>query len=159
IEAFVPEEYWTIDAELTPQVGNGREPMPFLARLVKIDGEKAEFGTKEEVDPHIEALEKADYIVEPVKKGTRRRRPSPPFTPSTLQQDASRSLGFSARKTMSIAQQLYEGVDIGDNTFGLIPYMRTDSVHVAAQAQAEARAYVKENYGADFIPEEPREYK
>ncbi len=159
IQAFVPEEYWTIEAELTPQSADGRAPTPFLARLVKISGEKAELHNKEEVDPHLRVLERSEYIVEEVKRGTRHRRPSPPFTTSTMQQDASRSLGFSARKTMSIAQQLYEGVEIAEGTVGLITYMRTDSVNVATQAQDEARAFIKETYGEAFVPQEPRVYK
>ena len=160
IQAFVPEEYWTIDAELTPPEADGRKAQSFLARLVKINGEKAELHNKDEVDPHLEVLQRAEYVVEEVKRGVRRRRPSPPFTTSTMQQDASRSLGFTARKTMSVAQELYEGVDIGEGgTVGLITYMRTDSVNIAAQAVEEARGFIKQTFGGDYLPKEPRIYK
>ncbi len=159
IDAFDPDEYWTIDAELCQQSGNGCEPDAFTTRLVKIDDEKPELGSEDEVRPHLENLERAAYIVSEVKRGTRRRRPSPPFTTSTLQQDASRRLGFTTRKTMSLAQRLYEGIEIGDTVAGLITYMRTDSVHIAKAAQDEARGYIAQEYGADYLPEHPRTYK
>ncbi len=159
IHEFEPEEYWSVDAELSPDSANGHKPDPFIARLVKIDGEKAELHNEDEVKPHVAILERADYVVSEVKKGTRRRKPAAPFITSTLQQDAARKLGFTTRKTMRLAQNLYEGVDIGDGVVGLITYMRTDSVQVAAQAQQEARDYVTQEYGQKYLPEKPPVYK
>jgi DNA topoisomerase-1 len=161
IDAFDPEEYWTIDAELCQRDDNNGdcEPVPFVARLVKIDGEKAELHNEDEVKPHVEILEKAEYIVSEVKRGTRRRKPAAPFTTSTMQQDAARRLGFTTRKTMSLAQQLYEGIELEDGVVGLITYMRTDSVNVSKEAQNAARAYVKDTYGDKYLPDEPRVYK
>lgn len=159
IEAFDPDEYWSIEAELCQESANGCEPKPFVARLARIDGEKVELGSEAEVKPHLEILERADYVVSEVKRGTRRRRPSPPFTTSTLQQDAARRLGFTTRKTMSLAQKLYEGIDTGEGVVGLITYMRTDSTHVAETAQNEALGFIEQEYGPKYRPEEPNTYK
>ncbi|MBN1283882.1 MAG: type I DNA topoisomerase [Anaerolineae bacterium] len=159
IETFEPEEYWTIDAELCGDSDNGCEPKPFVARLVKINDEKAEFKREAEVKPHLDILERADYVVSEVKRGTRRRKPAAPFTTSTLQQDAARQLGFTTRKTMSLAQKLYEGIDIGEGVVGLITYMRTDSTHVAETAQNEALAFIEREYGPEYRPEPPNIYK
>jgi DNA topoisomerase-1 len=161
IEAFVPEEYWSIDVELAPQDFQGEGPRPqFQAGLAKIDGENFELTSKEEVDPVLGALERAIYEVSKVKKGTRRRRPSAPYTTSTMQQDAAGQLRFSAKKTMRLAQQLYEGIDVGDDDIeGLITYMRTDSTNVSEQAQAEVRELVEARYGEEFLPDEPPVYK
>ena len=159
IQDFAPEEYWTIAAEL-----RRHEPGPkkrqFVARLVKIGDGEPKLGSESEVRPHLEAMEKARYSVSQVKRGERRRRPSPPFTTSTLQQEASRRLGFTARRTMALAQQLYEGVDLGDGeTTGLITYMRTDSTTVSAQAVQEAREFIQDRYGKEYLPQEPPVYK
>ena len=110
--------------------------------------------------PHLDVLEKSQYIVENIKRGTRQRRPSAPFTTSTLQQEASRRLGFNARRTMRVAQQLYEGIDIGEaGTVGLITYMRTDSTNVSEQAVSEVRGYITERFGDSYVPEKPPKYK
>ena len=161
IEAFVPEEYWSIDVELAPQEAEDPEHRPqFEAGLAKINGEDFELTSKEDVDPILEALEKATYEVSKVKKGKRRRRPSAPYTTSTMQQDAAGQLRFSAKKSMRLAQQLYEGIDLGEDEIeGLITYMRTDSTNVSEQAQAEVRELVTETYGEEFLPEEPPVYK
>jgi len=132
IQAFVPQEYWTIDAEFQPEGVEAR----YRARLVKVDGQDPELPNEEAVRPLLKDLEQATYVAIKVKTGQRRRRPAAPFTTSTLQQEASRKLGFSARQTMVIAQQLYEGLNVGEggNT-GLITYMRTDSTNVSASTK------------------------
>ncbi len=158
IEAFVPEEYWTLEAELAKRTESGR--VTFIARLVRIHGEDVELRGEGEVRPIVKALKRAVFTVSKVKEGTRTRKPSAPYTTSALQQEASSKLRFSARKTMQIAQQLYEGIDLGDGeTEGLITYMRTDSTNVSEQAQAEARDYVSLNYGPEFLPSEPPVYR
>jgi DNA topoisomerase I len=161
IEAFVPEEYWTLDAELKKRLANGAAAnRPFLARLIKIQGKDAAFGKEDEVRPHLAILEKSQYIVTDVKHGTRQRKPSAPFTTSTLQQEASRRLGYAAQRTMHIAQQLYEGIDVGvEGAVGLITYMRTDSTNVSIDAQAEARNYIRNRFGEDYSPPKAPEYK
>lgn len=157
IEAFTPEEYWTLDAELHKQAKKGRS---FTARLVKINGKDTAFGSQGVVQPHLDVLERSQYIVSDVKHSTKQRKPSAPFTTSTLQQEASRRLGFNAQRTMQIAQQLYEGVDLGkDGIVGLITYMRTDSTNVSTEAQKEVRAYVKKRFGADYMPDKAPIYK
>lgn len=162
IRNFVPEEYWTLDVELAKQeAGNGarNKPQSFVARLVKINDQDASFRVEEEVKPHLEVLQQSAYVVHEVVHGTRQRRPAPPFTTSTLQQEASRRLNFNARRTMSVAQQLYEGIDLGTLQVGLITYMRTDSTTIAAEAQQEARAYIVANFGESFAPKHPPVYR
>jgi DNA topoisomerase-1 len=166
VDAFVPSEYWTIDAELAKAGANGYKPQSFHARLVKIGeaevgtGDTSLFKTETDVQALLPDLQAARYSVARVKTGERRRNPPPPFTTSTLQQEASRRLSFTAKRTMATAQQLYEGIEIGDNqATGLITYMRTDSTNVEAGAQAEARAFVTERFGADFLPDESPQYK
>ena len=168
IEAFVPVEYWSIEAELAkripslpPPKGEGEEGggRSFIARLHRIRGEELGLHSEAEVQEVVAELEKAVYTVAKVKEGQRRRKPAAPFTTSTMQQEASRRLGFTARRTMRFAQQLYEGMDLGDGPVGLITYMRTDSTNVAEQAQAEAREYIAEKYGEKFMPPEPPRYK
>ena len=156
IEAFVPVEYWSIEAELAKREKARRS---FIARLHRIRGEKPELHHEADVQVVVADLEKSIYTVTKVKEGQRRRRPSPPFITSTMQQEASRRLGFTARRTMRYAQQLYEGIDLGDGPVGLITYMRTDSTNVAEQAQAEAREFIKEKYGQKFMPAKPPKYK
>lgn len=159
IEAFVSEEYWTLDARLSKKGQNG-SARPFLARLEQISGKNVSFGKEGDVTPHLDILKRSQYIVTDVKHGERQRKPSAPFTTSTLQQEASRRLGFNARRTMSIAQQLYEGIDLGrEGSTGLITYMRTDSLSVSPQAQTEARDYVRDRFGAAFIPSRAPMYK
>jgi len=156
IDAFVPVEYWTIGAELKP---DGLQST-FITKLAKIDGEDPELPNEEVVKPILVDMENADYTITKVKRGERKRKPAAPFTTSTLQQDASRKLGFTAKRTMGLAQGLYEGQDVGEGgTTGLITYMRTDSTNVSDVAQKEARAYVIGKYGADFLPSEPPQYK
>src|SRR5688572_15011425 len=156
IEAFVPVEYWSIHAELRPEGINST----FLAKLAKIDEKEPELPNEETVKPILVDMETAVYTVTKVKRGERRRRPSAPFTTSTLQQEASRKLGFTAKRTMALAQGLYEGQDVGSGgTTGLITYMRTDSTNVSIGAQNEARQYIKSKYGADFLPPEAPLYK
>lgn len=153
VEDFIPEEYWTIEAEFH-QRANASEPA-FVARLLRVDGEELSFPNEASVLPILADMQKGDYRVDKVKRGERRRKPSAPFTTSTLQQEASRSIGFTAKKTMRIAQELYEGIDIGEGgQTGLITYMRTDSVNVSKLAQEEAREYVEKKFGDRFLPEE-----
>lgn len=160
IEKFVPVEYWSIEADLSKQPDNGHEPQVFRAKLAKINGEDFELNSEEQVQPHVEKLEQSSFVVQEIKKGTRRRKPSPPFTTSTLQQEASRRIGFNAGRTMRAAQQLYEGIEVGGGEVtGLITYMRTDSVSVSEQAQTEAREYVHTTFGKDYTPEKPPSYK
>lgn len=168
IEAFVPVEYWTLDCLLGKPNQNGGKG-EFTARLVKINSEnviyKPDSGKAPVLDsaaavlPHLRLLESV-FIVAAVKRGARQRKPSPPFTTSTLQQEAARRFHFSARRTMQIAQQLYEGIDIeGGKAVGLITYMRTDSLQVSSQAQAQARDYVHQNFGKTYTPNKPPKYK
>ncbi|MCU0521032.1 MAG: type I DNA topoisomerase [Anaerolineae bacterium] len=162
IEGFAAEEYWTLDAELAPQAAaprtpGSRKPAPtFTARLVRMRDEDVALKAEGDVAPILRDLERATYVVSNVTRGERTRRPSAPYTTSALQQEASSRLHFAARKTMDVAQQLYEGIDLGEgNTEGLITYMRTDSTNVAEQAQAEARDYVTRRYGPEFLPATP----
>ncbi len=160
IEAFVPEEYWTLDARLRKHQKSGKDAAkPFIARLIKHHGKEIKLGVEGDVLPHLPILQRSRYVVSDVKHGTRQRKPSAPFTTSTLQQEASRRLGFNARRTMSIAQQLYEGIDIGKGgVIGLITYMRTDSTQVSEQAQAEARQYIHNRFGKEYHPAKPPRY-
>lgn len=157
IAAFIPEEYWTIDAELFPERLSAHES--FTAHLTRIMGKDFTLSSQEEADAVLMELKAASYTVKDVIKGQRKRNPSPPFTTSTLQQEASRLLGFTAQKTMRIAQQLYEGVDIGNGgPVGLITYIRTDSRNVSSEAQAETRRYIAGRYGSEFVPQRPNVY-
>jgi DNA topoisomerase I len=156
IEAFVPVEYWSIGVELKPE---GLKST-FITKLAKVDGEDPELPTEEVVKPILVDMETAAYMLTKVKRGERRRKPAAPFITSTLQQEASRKLGFTTKRTMGLAQGLYEGQDVGEGgTTGLITYMRTDSTNVSALAQKEARSYVIGKYGADFLPPEAPQYK
>lgn len=157
IEAFNPEEYWSVEAELSRTQDDKR---PFIARLAKINGEDFSFNSEDQVLPHLDILERSQFTVESVKRGTRKRRPAAPFTTSSLQQEASRRFGFNANRTMRAAQQLYEGIDLGeDGTQGLITYMRTDSTNVSEQAQSEARDYIAKRFNEDYVPDKPPRYK
>jgi DNA topoisomerase I len=155
IDAFVPVEYWSIAAELRPD----KLKETFIAKLTKMDGEDPVLGKQSEVQPILVDMEGADYVISKIKRGERRRKPSAPFTTSTLQQEASRRLGYTARRTMALAQQLYEGIDLGEGAVGLITYMRTDSTNVAEMAQTEARQFITERYGEKFLPPEPPKYQ
>jgi DNA topoisomerase-1 len=157
IEKFVPREYWSLIATLATPRGD-----TFEARLVGADGKKIQrldIGTGAEADDFKKALEAATYAVTAVEAKPARRNPQAPFTTSTLQQEASRKLGFAPAHTMRIAQRLYEGINIGGETTGLITYMRTDGVQIANEAIAQARKVIGEDYGANYVPNAPREYQ
>ena len=172
IQAFVPVEYWTIEAELAKILERGArseeriasQPTPdasrsaFRARLFKVRGQDPDLKNATDTQGIVDALEGADYVVLSVERKDRSRRPAAPFTTSTLQQEASRKLGFNARRTMGTAQSLYEGIDVGEGNVGLITYMRTDSVNVAESAQGEARKFIAERFGAEFMPDAPPKY-
>lgn len=156
IEKFNSEEYWSVDAKLM----SGRKS--FSAKLFGFaDGKKIEvIKSGEEAEDIVKALENANYTVTELKKGTRSRQPAPPFSTSTLQQEASRKLGFTGQRTMRIAQQLYEGVDIhGIGATGLITYMRTDSLRISEEARAAANAFITKRYGESYLPPKPRYFK
>lgn len=154
IKAFEPKEYWTVDCILK------KERKKFPIKLTKYENKKLEIKTEEEANKIIKDLEENDYRVHKVKKGSRLKNPLPPFTTSTLQQEASKKLNFMTKRTMSIAQALYEGVEVkGYGTVGLITYMRTDSVRVSEEAQRKAVDFIKQNYGEEYIPKAPRIYK
>ena len=157
IENFKPDEYWNIDALLNPQGEKGE----FTARLAATaDGKKLTVTNKQQADGILAALDGRDYTITKIEKGKRRRQPSPPFITSTLQQDVSRAFGFSATRTMRAAQTLYEGVDIaGHGTVGLITYMRTDSLRIAAEAQAAAKTFIAERWGDNYVCKTARKWK
>ena len=165
IEAFDSQEYWTIDAELSQTKfridprGNGNRRPYFIGRLHRIDGAEPELESEAAVAPHLAALGQAHWQVGDVTLGTRTRRPAAPFTTSTLQQEASRRLGLGTSRTMRIAQELYEGVNVGEGDTGLITYMRTDSVNVAEAAQQSARDFIQGTFGPEYLPEKPPVYK
>src|SRR5208337_2693244 len=155
IKAFEKREYWTIDAHLA-----AAKPPAFDARFVGKGEEKIEITNGEEAEAIRLALEPADWIVRSAEKKERRRNATPPFTTSKLQQDSSRKLRFSVKRTMMIAQRLYEGVELGgEGLVGLITYMRTDSTRVAAEAITEVREYISSEYGANYLPDSPNTYK
>ena len=159
IAAFVPREYWTLEAE------SEKASQSFRARLTEFGGEKVEQFTitsgprAEEVRRALEQAAAGTLVVANVEKKQRKRNPSPPFTTSTLQQEAARKLGFGAQRTMRTAQKLYEGVDFGEGPIGLITYMRTDSVSLAGEAIADIRGVIARLYGADAVPDAPRQYR
>ncbi len=156
IRAFKPEEYWTIDAKFTPPA----QRKAFAASFVGDETGKVKIGNKEQSDKYLKRLENAVYTVDSVKKGTRKKQPAPPFITSTLQQDASRRLGFQTKRTMKVAQELYEGVEIkGKGQVGLITYMRTDSLRISEEARAMTAEYIKSTYGEKYLPEKPRYFK
>lgn len=153
IRSFVPEEYWTITVKLAAEAGE------FEAKFYGLRGEKTELSNEEQVREIVAMVEKAEFVVQSVKEKERLRHPAPPFITSSLQQEAARKLNFRAAKTMSVAQQLYEGVELGkEGSVGLITYMRTDSTRVSPVAQEEARQYIAEKFGKSYIPETPRQY-
>lgn len=157
IAAFEPQEYWSIDVLLGS--GAGDEQVVFKSRVLQHQGNKIEIADQETSDRIVAELQTGDFQVKSVKRREQRRRPAAPFITSTLQQDAARKLRFTVKRTMAVAQQLYEGVDIGGETVGLITYMRTDSVRVADDAIEEVRSVVKERFGAEYVPDEPNVYK
>ena len=156
IRKFVPEEYWTLDAKFIPKGSRKAFPASFYG---DVDG-KIKISNKEQADKILAELEDAEYQVVKVKKGTRRKSPAPPFITSTVQQEASRKLGFQARRTMKVAQELYEGVEVADmGAVGLITYMRTDSLRISEDAVKEAADYILERWGKKYLPDTPRKFK
>ncbi len=157
IEAFIPEEYWSIAAKLAKQEIEKRS---FDAKLHRIRGKDFKIATGEEAQTLVRDLERAWWQVSKVQKGQRKMKPSAPFTTSTLQQEASRRLNFNARRTMRTAQGLYEGIKLGDQgAVGLITYMRTDSTNVSKEAQAQARSFITEKYGENYLPAKAPVYR
>ncbi len=156
IRAFVPEEYWTLDAKMLAPSSK----RAFTAQFAGDETGKVKITNKEQSDMYLARLEGAEYTAVSVKKGIRRRQPAPPFTTSTMQQEASRKLNFQARRTMKVAQELYEGVEIqGVGSVGLITYMRTDSLRISEEARAAGNEYIRNTFGAEYLPEKPRYYK
>ncbi len=156
IRAFVPEEYWTLDAKMIAPSSR----KAFNATFIGDETGKVKITNKEQSDYYLARLENAEYTAVSVKKGVRNRQPAPPFTTSTLQQEASRKLNFQAKKTMKVAQELYEGVEIqGIGTVGLITYMRTDSLRISEEARAAGNEFIRNTFGAEYLPEKPRYYK
>ncbi len=155
IRAFVPQEYWTIDAKLV------KERQKFIARFYgTADGKKVEIPDESTANKILDTVNSGEFKVESIKNGTRTRQPAPPFNTSTMQQEASRKLGYDGKRTMRIAQALYEGVDVAEKgTIGLITYMRTDSLRVSEEARANANKYITERYGSQYLPSKPRYYK
>ena len=146
IEKFIPEEYWNIYVDLLKE----KDKKSFEARIANKDGKKIEIHSKEQVDEILKNIENAEYIVKEVKKGEKKRTPAPPFTTSTMQQEASRKINFTLKKTMSVAQGLYEGVKLPNGHTGLITYMRTDSTRISDEARAAAKNYVFNTYGEKY---------
>lgn len=156
IRAFKPEEYWTIDALLNAKGVRKAFPAKFHGKK----GKKIDIKSEQQANGILEELNGADYVVGTVKKGVRKKSPAPPFTTSTLQQEASRKLGFQARRTMKAAQELYEGIEVGEmGAVGLITYMRTDSLRISEEARTAATAFIQQRYGAEYLPDKPRFYK
>ncbi len=157
IRGFKPEEYWSIDAKMSPK--GSRKVFNASLHSGK-DGKKIKITSKEEADKILEEITDAEFIVTKVRNGTRKKSPYPPFITSTLQQEASRKLGYQSRRTMKVAQELYEGVDVqGYGTTGLITYMRTDSLRISNDAISEVTDYIKNHYGQEYLPAKPRVYK
>jgi len=153
IRSFVPEEYWTLDAHLLCAEGS------FIAKLIQKQGKKITIANKQQMDQVLAELKTAEFQIAEIKHKEKRKQPAPPFTTSSLQQDAYRKLNFTPKKTMMLAQQLYEGIELGkEGSVGLITYMRTDSVRISEIAQAEARDYIIANYGKIFYPDQPRKF-
>ena len=156
VKEFVPQEYWSIDAKFTAPSSR----KVFAAKLSAIDGKKAELANKEQTDEVLKRLENAVYTVTDVKKRVTRKQPAPPFITSTLQQEASKRMGFQAKRTMKAAQELYEGVEIeGMGAVGLITYMRTDSLRISDEARDAAAKCIEEIYGKEYLPPSPRVFK
>ena len=155
IRAFQSQEYWSVDAKFVA----ASSKRAFAAKLSEVDGKKAEIADKEQADAILARLLNAEYVVSNLKKSQRKKQPAPPFTTSTLQQEASRKLSFQARRTMKAAQELYEGVNVdGMGAVGLITYMRTDSLRISDEAKTAAAELIKQLYGAEYLPEKPRTY-
>ena len=159
IEAFIPEEYWDVTVKAQAHGGRGRKTH-FTAKLVTLDGAKANITNGADAQKAVERIQKAHFAVYTIKRGEKRKFPAAPFTTSSLQQEASRKLGFTTAKTMQVVQQLYEGVDLeGEGTQGIVSYIRTDSVRISEEAMTALREYIPERFGPDYLPETPIEYK
>ncbi len=159
IEAFIPEEYWDVTLKMNIP-GNRSRRGQFVARLSALDGEKAVIANAEDAERAVERINNSHFAVTSVKMGEKRKLPAAPFTTSSLQQEASRKLGFTTAKTMQVVQQLYEGVDLaGEGTQGIVSYIRTDSVRISDEAMAALRAFIPEQYGTEYLPERPNEFK
>jgi DNA topoisomerase-1 len=160
IENFIPQEYWEIEAELERVKGQGSRVKGFIAKLEKIENKKAEIKNKEQAERIVEEVKKEEFIVTDVQEKEKKRNPSAPFTTSTLQQEAFNRLNFTTYKTMLLAQQLYEGIELGEaGPVGLITYIRTDAVRISDVALKELRDYILKSYGKDYLPDEPHIYK
>ncbi len=156
IKKFVTQEYWSVDGKFTAPSSR----KVFSAKLASVNGKKAVLNKKEDADEILESLENSEFKVTKVKKKITKRQPAPPYITSTLQQEASRRMGFQARRTMKAAQELYEGIEIDElGLVGLITYMRTDSFRVSDEAKKAAAEYIEEKYGKDYLPSSPREFK
>ena len=154
IKKFIPEEYWTVDCELK----KGRKKFPI--KLSTYKNKKIELKTEDETNKVINSIDKDNFVIKSIKKGSKLKNPMAPFTTSTLQQEASKKLNFMTKKTMSVAQGLYEGVEVkGHGTVGLITYMRTDSMRISQEAQESAKNFILNNYGESYLPKESRVYK
>ncbi len=159
IEAFIPEEYWDVSVKMNVPGNRGRRAQ-FTTRLSALDGAKVDINNAEDANRAVARINDANFAVSSVKMGEKRKTPSAPFTTSSLQQEASRKLGFTTAKTMQVVQQLYEGVDLaGEGTQGIVSYIRTDSVRISDEAMAALRAYIPEQYGEAYLPETPNEFK
>lgn len=160
IQAFDKEEYWTIDARLTPRPDAKSGVIPFTAQLMRYKKKKCTIGSEDDAGAHVRALQPLPYSVSKIEKKQRQKKAAPPFITSTLQQDAARRFHYSAKQTMSIAQKLYEGQDVGsDGPVGLITYMRTDSTRLSEDAVKAAREFIVERWGKEYIPAKPAAYK
>ncbi len=159
IEAFIPEEYWDISAKFNTFQAHGRK-LQFNTRLYSLDGQKVAIANADDAEKAAECIRQAHFAVNSIKKGEKRKMPAAPFTTSSLQQEASRKLGFTTAKTMQVVQQLYEGIDLdGEGAQGIVTYIRTDSVRVSDEALSALRAYIPERFGAEYLPEKAIEYK
>jgi len=155
IQKFVPEEYWSIIGQFKPE-----SDQEFYAKLTKINGKQQKIGSEDEVKGLVDEIKKQSYTVSNIQKKDVKRNPAPPFITSTMQQEAASRLRFSTKKTMTLAQRLYEGIELGDEgSVGLITYMRTDSVRISTEAVTSARDYIYSNYGKEYLPKTPRQFK
>ncbi len=160
IENFIPEEYWDVTADCSVSAGKGKKTADFTARLNLVGGQKAQIRNAGEAENVKNMIESASFKVSEVRRKEKRRQAAPPFTTSSLQQEASRKLGFTTARTMQVVQQLYEGVDLqGEGTQGLVTYIRTDSVRISDEAMEALRAFIPEKFGAEYLPAEKNEFK
>ena len=158
IDNFIPEEYWDISAECA--AGGEKKPIAFTAKFVSLDGKKCPVSSREEAEKIKALIESGSFSVTDIRRKDKKRQPAPPFTTSSLQQEAGRKLSFTTAKTMQVVQQLYEGVDLqGEGAQGLVTYIRTDSVRISDEAMTALRAFIPEKYGKEFLPKEKNEFK